>query len=84
MKGDWKLSGSPLMSGDSGVTGTDGRATIGTAKTREATSGDEFEFAVTNVTHPTLDYEPGSNVVSEGSAVWNDAGGGGGKGKKKK
>ncbi len=47
----------------SGVTGTDGVVTLTTDRKSYATT--EFCFIVTNVSHATLAYDAGSNVVTE-------------------
>jgi serine protease len=56
------------MTGDtnetlSGVTGTDGVATVTTARKTYATT--DFCFEVTGVTHATLNYDAGANLVTQ-------------------
>jgi len=47
----------------SGVTGTDGMVTLSTA--RKATGVADFCFEVTNVTHASLTYDSGANLVTK-------------------
>jgi PKD repeat protein len=72
---------SGIMTGDlsqalTGVTGTNGVATLTTTKKTYATT--PYCFEVTGVTHSSLDYAPGDNLVTqscEGGDVYGASGG---------
>ena len=60
--GDLRRNGSVLKSGASGTTGPLGVATIGSGRIKDTSSGDQFEFCVTGVTHSGLGYVPADNL----------------------
>ncbi len=64
--GDWSINGG-LIGSFSGVTNSLGRAKINMG---EPTPGDQLEFCVTDITHPTLTYDPAANIATCGQAVW--------------
>jgi hypothetical protein len=52
----------PVGGSYNGITGADGSVSFETGKTRDCAG--EWCFEVTNVTHASCDYDPGSNVVT--------------------
>ena len=62
--GDWKVNGSVMNGGTSGVTDDSGVALVESGALKKVSTGDNVQFCVTDVTGTGLEYNSGANVVS--------------------